>query len=75
MVVLLFVNQLVKAAQLSNSFDGKQFRDVVGCPAFCHRRPKLCTFAFKAREVRRLLSELDPFGGVDPLGFFPRFIR
>ena len=49
-----------KAALLSNSFDGKQSRDVVGCPAYCHRRPKLCTFAFRSREVRRLHSELDP---------------
>ena len=64
-----------KAALLSNYFDGKQSRDVVGCSASCHRRPKLCTFAFRSREVRRLLLELDPHGGVDPLGFFPVFFR
>ena len=36
----------VKAALLSNFFEGKQSRDVFGCPAPCHRRPKLCTLAF-----------------------------
>ena len=56
-----------KAAQLSNFFDGKQSRNVVGCPVSCHRRPKLCTFAFRSREVRRLLSEHDPHGGDDLL--------
>ena len=63
-----------KAALLRNFFDGKQSMDVVDCSASCHRRPKLCSFAFWSREVRRLLSdELDPHGGVDPPGFFPVF--
>ena len=68
-------DQASKAVLLNNFFDGKQSRDIVGCPAFCHRRPKLCTFAFRSREVRRLLSELDPHSGVDPLEFFPMFFR
>ena len=48
---------------------------VVNCPAFCHRRPKLYTFAFISRDVLLLLSELDPHDGVDQLGFFPSFFR
>ena len=66
-----FVSELaVEAALLSYFFDGKQSRDVIGCHASYHRRPKLRTFTFRSREARRLLSELDPHGGVDPLGFF-----
>ena len=64
-----------KAALLSNFFDGKQSRDVVGCPVSCHRRPKLCTFAFRSRDVQRFPSELDLDGRVDPLEFFPMFFR
>ena len=56
-----------KAALLRTFFDGKQSRDVVSFPAPCHHKPDLCTFAFRSCEVRRLLSELDPHGGVDPL--------
>ena len=35
----------------------------------------LTTFAFRASEVRRFLLELDPYGGTDPLGMFPLFIK
>ena len=35
-----------KAALLINFLDGKQFKDVVDCPASSHSRSKLCTFAF-----------------------------
>ena len=64
-----------KATLLSNFFDWKQSRDVVGCLAFCHRCPKLCTFAFRSREVRQLLSELNPHDENDLLGFFPMFSK
>ena len=47
-----------KAALLSNFFDGKRFRDVVDCPASCHRMSKLRIFAFRSNDVRQLLSEL-----------------
>ena len=62
-----------KAALLSNFFDGKHSMDVVDCPISCHRRSKLCTFAFRLREVQLLLSELDLHGEGDPLGCFPMF--
>ena len=64
-----------KAELLSVHFDSKQSRDVVNLPATCHPQPKLCGFAFRSREVLRLLSELDPQGGPDPLGFFPLFFK
>ena len=33
------------------------------------------TFAFRLSEVRRLLLDLDPYGGPDPLGLFPLFLK
>ena len=33
------------------------------------------TFAFRSGEVKRLLLDLDPYGGTDPLGMFPLIWR
>ena len=44
-------------------------------PLTCHPSPSLTTFAFRSREVRRLLLDLDPYGGTDPLGVFPLFLK
>ena len=41
----------------------------------CHPSPSVTTFAFRSREVRRLLLDLDPYGGTDPLGMFPFFLK
>ena len=41
----------------------------------CHPSPSLTTFAFRSSEVRRLLLDLDPYGGTDPLGMFPLFLK
>ena len=38
-----------------------QSRDVFDCPASCHRRSMFCTFAFRSREVRLLLTEYDRY--------------
>ena len=35
----------------------------------------LTTFTFRSSEVRRLLLDLDPYGGTDPLGMFPLFLK
>ena len=35
----------------------------------------LTTFAFMSSEVRRLLLDLDPYGGTDPFGMFPLFLK
>ena len=64
-----------KADLLSNHFDSKQSREAVDLPLTCHPSPSLTTFAFRSSEVRRLLLDLDPFGGTDPLGMFPFFLN
>ena len=58
---------------LSDHFDSKQSREVVNLPLTGHLSPSLTTFAFRSSEVRRLLLDLDPYGGSDPLGMFPLF--
>ena len=58
---------------LSAHFDGKQSMDPVDMPSTCHPSPSLTTFAFRLREVKRLLVDLDSYGGTDPLGMFPLF--
>ena len=64
-----------KADLLSDHFDSKQSREAVDLPLTCHPSPGLTTFAFRSREVRRLLSDLDPSGGSNPLGMFPLFLK
>ena len=64
-----------KADLLSDHFDSKQSRDSVDLPLTCHLSPNLVTFAFRSSEVRRLLLDLDPCGGTDPLGMFPIFLK
>ena len=56
-----------KADMLSAHFDGKQSRYPVDLPSTCHPSPSLTTFAFRSREVKRLLLDLDSYGGTDPL--------
>ena len=64
-----------RADLLSAHFDGKQSRDTVDLPSTCHPSPSLTTFAFRSREVKRLLLDLDFYGGIDPLGMFPLFLK
>ena len=64
-----------KADLLSDHFDSKQSRGAVDLPLTCHPSPSLTTFAFRSREVRRLLFDLDPYGGIDPSGMFPPFLK
>ena len=64
-----------KADLLSAHFDGKQSRDPVDLPSTCHPSPSLTTFAFWSREVKQLLLYLDSYGGTDPLGMFPLFLK
>ena len=60
---------------LSDHFDSKQSREAVDLPLTCHPSPNLTTFPFRSSEVRRLLLDFDPYGGTDPLGMFPFFLR
>ena len=59
---------------LSANFDGKQSRDPVDLPSSCHRSRSLTTFAFRLREVKQLLLDVDSYGGTDPLGMLPLFL-
>ena len=64
-----------KANLLSDHFDGKQSRESVDLPLTCHLSPSLTSFACWSSEVRRLLLDLDPYGGSDRLGVFPLFLK
>ena len=64
-----------KADLLSDHFDIKQSREAVDLPLTCHPSPSFTTFAFKSRDVRRLILDLDPYGGTDTLGMFSLFLK
>ena len=64
-----------KADLQSDHFDSKQSREAVDIPLTCYPSPSLETFAFRSSEVRHLLLYLDPYGGTDPLGMFPLFLK
>ena len=53
-----------KADLLSDNFDSKQSREAVDLPLTCYKSPSLTTFAFRSSEVKRLLLDLDPYGGL-----------
>ena len=59
-----------KADLLSDLFESKRSRESVDLPLTCHPSPSLTTFAF-----RRLLLDVDPYGGTDPLGMFPLSLK
>ena len=71
----LVCESIGKADLLSDHFDTKQSKEAVDLQLTCHPSPSLTTFAFKSREVRRLLLDLDPYGGTDPLGMFPLLLK
>ena len=60
---------------LSAHFHGKQSRDPVDLPSTCHPSPSLTIFAFRSPQVRRLLLDLDSYGGTDPIGMLPLFLK
>ena len=62
-----------KADLLSDHFDSKQSREAADLQS--REAPILTTFAFRSSEVRRLLLDLDPYGGTDPLCIFPLFLK
>ena len=64
-----------KADLLSDHFDSKQSMESVDLLVTCHLSPSLITFAFRSSEVKRLLLDLDPYGGTHPLGMFPLFMK
>ena len=64
-----------KTDQLSDHFDSMQSRETVDLPFTCHPSPSLTTFAFRSSEVIRLLLDFDPYGGTNPMGMFPTFLK
>ena len=60
---------------LSNHFDSKQSREAADLPLTCHQSPNPTTFYFRSRDERRLLLDLDPYGGTDLFGMFPHFLK
>ena len=71
----LFCKSVGKADLLSYHFGIKHSREAVYLPLTCHPSPSLTTFAFRSSEFRCLLLDLDPYGGTDPLGMFPLFLK
>ena len=64
-----------QADLLSDYFDSKESREAVDLQLTCRPSPSLTTFAFGSSEVRRLLLDLDPYGGTDPLGMSHPFLK
>ena len=64
-----------KAELFSTHFADKQSRDQIVLPSTCDPEPRLRSFAFRSSEVLKLLLDLDPYGGCDPLGFYPLFLQ
>ena len=64
-----------KADLLSDHFDSKESRESVVLLVTSDPSPSLITFAFGSSEVKRILLDLDPYGGIYPLGMFPLFLK
>ena len=64
---------VARADPLADHFDSKQSRESVNLQVTCHPSPSLITFAFRSSEVKRLLLDLDPYGGTGPLVCFLSF--
>ena len=71
----LLCESVGKADLLSDRFESKQSKEAVDLRLTCHPSPSLTTFAFRSSEVRRLLFTLNPYGGTDQFGAFPRFLK
>ena len=71
----LVCESVCKPDLLSDHFDSKQYGQAVDLPLTCHPSPSPSTFAFRSREVRRLLLDFHPYGGTDRLGMFPLFLK
>ena len=64
-----------KAEILSSTFIGKQSNWSPCLPATCHPEPRISTLAFRSSDIYRYLIDLDAYGGVDPNGIFPLFLK
>ena len=64
-----------KADLTLDHFDSKKSSESVDLPLTYHPFPSLATFGCRSSEVRHLFFDLDPYGGTDPLGMFPFFLK
>ena len=64
-----------KAELLHRAFDAKQSDEDIPLPDTCHPQPALSKFAFRSKDVKKILDNLDNWGGEDPDGFFPLFFK
>ena len=64
-----------KAKLLMDGFNMKQSRSILNLPSTCHSKPVFCKFAFRSKQVFKLLCNLDSYGGTDPLGLSPFFTK
>ena len=55
-----------KADQLSDYFHGMQSRECADLLLTCHPSPRFTTFACWSSEIRRILLDLDTYGGLQP---------
>ena len=62
-----------KANVLLDHFDGKQSSESVDLTLTCHLSSRLTTF--RSSKVRHLVLDFHPYGGTDPVGMFPYFLR
>ena len=62
-----------EADLMSDNCESKQSRKPVDLPFTCHPSASLTTFAFRSSEVRCLLLDLGPDGGIDPFGYVSSF--
>ena len=62
-----------EADPMSDNFCRKQSRESVDLPLASHPSPR--TFALMSSDLRRLLLDLVPYGGTNPLGMFPLFLK
>ena len=64
-----------KAQLLNETFTTKQSNEDVVIPSGCQPEPHLTKFAFRSRDVKKILDGLDSWGGEDPDGFIPLIFK
>ena len=64
-----------KASHLRSQFDSKQCREQFVTPLSCFPQSRCNSLAFRISVLLHLLLDLDAYGGVDPLGVFPLFLK
>ena len=64
-----------KVSLLSSQFDSKQCHEQFVTSLSCFPQSGFNSLAFRPSVLRGLLLDLDTYGGVDPLGVFPLFLK